>query len=619
MTKSKDLLQSIQSADTINLASYSTVFCDSLQALEWAYQSGLPKSAIIKTSSPSMLWDQKPNVQNIEASWTIGRLKKFQSTIKSLSENIFNTALNIDNVERDLALVISQSVFNFQGMLYKAACLEEDDFFKHRLFIYVEGEVGPMGNIMNSPWDKLLVSNPLFSMVNYKLRNDEWKVLTTQGISNWQRFKIAGYETLIYRLAVKLMRKLPSRLFTRELLIPNESEKHIEIAASLVQYGVKITEINIESISKVEGIASNAGISLIYETVAPIMRKRVEEWVAPSAVEVTMSLFKSHLENQLKQFELLVDSWSKVIIKSDRVKQSVLVNAPGSIKNRALSYVCRKNNIPIMSSPHGITIEISRAHSNMLHVLLSSSIADMMFMNNYKAVDVAQNSYFNNAKHYVVGMPLRLIRMKYAQKTDKLAPPIVYVSTNLYHMGFSASEKTDYSSAKSEQKIITDVLSKLPHKVCYKTYPEDNRRYADVDPVLRDVKSTNNIVLFSDKVDMRYLVSKYSIFVTTCATSTLGWVVMSGKPVVFIDQKNNNPMTDDAHVSLSKGIFVFDDDMHNFHKNLRNFLSKPISEIDRLWSEKKKYREKMIKNYFSTYEGGAGKRAVKIILRECFS
>ena len=172
--------------------------------------------------------------------------------------------------------------------------------------------------------------------------------------------------------------------------------------------------------------------------------------------------------------------------------------------------------------------------------------------------------------------------------------------------------------ARDEQKVIVKVLNELPYKVHYKTYPEDNRRYSDADPVLRDVKDSDNVELFSEKIDMRYIISEYRIFVTTCATSTLSWPVMSGKPVVFINQKNNNPLTNESNASLSKGLFVFDSDEDDFHRNLRDFLSQPLEEIERLWKEKKVAREKMIKNYFSAYNGGAGGRAAKIILKECF-
>ena len=156
-------------------------------------------------------------------------------------------------------------------------------------------------------------------------------------------------------------------------------------------------------------------------------------------------------------------------------------------------------------------------------------------------------------------------------------------------MGLSLSLKTDYDRAINEQKFVTEVLSKLPHKIRYKTYPEDNRWYADNDPVLTDVELANNIELFSSKIDMRYLISEHSIFITTCATSTLGWPVMSGKPVVFINQKENTPLTDEAYISLSNGLFVFNDDDNDFYKNIREFLSQSIEEIERLWENKQKY------------------------------
>jgi hypothetical protein len=606
----------LKNTNSVDLSEYNTVFCDSLQALEWAYENGLPKSAIIKSSAPAMLWDKNPKIQNIEARWTVDELEKFQSTILKMTEDIFDVALNISEVERELALAVSRASYQFQRILYKSACLEEGDFVDSRLFIYVDGKTGPAGNMMNSPWEKFLSINPLFSTVNYILKDDNWKVLSTQGVSYWRRFQVAGYETIIYRLATKIMKKIPNWIFTKEILMPNENELNIEIASSLALRGIKVSKIQLQSPSNTENVVSYENTTEIYSVILPIMRKRVEQWVTPSAVEVTMSLFESYLKKQIKQFKLLVNGWEQTIVKNDTIKQSVLVNAPGNLKGQALAYVCRKNNIPLISSQHGVTIEISKAH-NMLHVAFDNSVINAMFSYNSAIIDIEKNTYFDNSKHYVVGMPLRLIRMKYEQTLKEYTTPIVYISANLYHMGFSTSQKTDYINARDEQNIVAKVLSKLPHKVCYKTYPEDNRRYADTDPVFNEVESANNMELFSVKIDMRYLIPKHQVFVTTCATSTLGWPVMSGKPVVFIDQKNNNPLTDDAFSSLAKGLFVFSDDEHNFHKKLRDFLSQPIEEIERLWKEKKSAREEMIKEYFSAYKnGGAGKRAAKIIIRE---
>jgi hypothetical protein len=471
---------------------------------------------------------------------------------------------------------------------------------------------------MNSPWDRLLVPNKLFSTVKYKLHNDDWSVLTTKGISFWQRFKVAGFESIVFRIATKIMDKAPNFLFKKELLMPNENELNIEIASSLILRGVRVKKVNINLPSSVDNIKLGVETTDIIELVLPIMLKRVEQWVVPVAVDTVMNIFKQQLEGQLKKFKLLTDVYKTSIYNSEGVKRAVLMNAPGSIYGKALSYVCRSNNIPLISSQHGVTVEISKMHY-LLHIRFDNSVSDLNFAYNSKAVEVERKSYYDKSKHYVVGMPARLMRMSNMRTERGSTTPIVYISTNLYHMGLSQSLKTDYGRALDEHNLIVNVLSRLPHKVCYKTYPEDNRRYADMDPVLKDIKTYENIELFSDKIDMRYLISKYSVLVTTCATSTLSWPIMSGKPVIFIDQKNNNPLTDDAYLSLSKGIFVFDDNKENFYEELRDFLSQPIEDIEKLWQDKQSYRNDMIKNYFSAYQSTtAGKRASKTILRECF-
>ena len=115
---------------------------------------------------------------------------------------------------------------------------------------------------------------------------------------------------------------------------------------------------------------------------------------------------------------------------------------------------------------------------------------------------------------------------------------------------------------------------------------------------------------------MRYLLSAYRVIITSGATSTLGWPVMSGTPVIFINRKEKSPLTNEAYIELSKGLFVFNDNDKGFYQNLRHFLSKPIEEIETLWREKEADRKEMIRKYFSAHNGGAGGRAAQVILKE---
>ena len=605
-------------SSSIDLSGYNSVFCDSTQAIEWAYRHGLPKESVIKSSSPAVLWEGNTSIQNIEERWSIDELERFQGTIQKFSEDIFDAAIAVKNVDRNRALAVSQASVLFQRILFKAACLKEDDFTDKRLFIYVDGEGGPSGNGMNSPWDQLLSSNPLFSVIKYNFNNDDWSVLNTKGISKWKRYMLAGLETVVYRLAIKFMKYIPGKLFKGDVLVFHENELVIETAAALALRGMRILGLK-KPVSVKSVVNKNNDYSLIINALAPIMRERVSQWVSPSAVETTMYMFKNYIDSHLLHFDQLIFQWDQSIIINKNTKSFLLIGASGNIKGQSLSTVCQKKGIPIIAAQHGLTVGISKLHGE-LSSGFDNSVADIVLVHNKATKKILSENYFAKSKPYIVGASSRHARVGRKKHANNSAIPIVYISTNLYrgNMGFIMSSKTDYSQARDEQKIILSVLSKLPHRVRYKVYPDDNRRFPDSDPVFKDAISADNIDFFSDKIDMRYLLEEHRILITSVATSTLSWPVMTGKPVIFINCKNNCPLTDDAHSALSKGLFVFDDDNIEFYDKLRDFLSQPIEEIERLWEIKRVYREDMMVEFFSAYDGGAGTRAAHIILEKYF-
>lgn len=598
----------------IDLSGFDNVFCDSQQALDWAYQNGLPESATIRSSAPALLWDNKPSVLHVEKRWSIEELGKFQGSIQKLTEDIFDASISVDRIERECALAVSSAALMFQRVLFKAACLEVEDFSNKRLVIVVDGKTGQAGNHMNSPWDRLLSDNHNLSVIRYSLQNDDWKVLTTDGVTSWQRLKLAGLETLIYRLATRISKKLPDWMFRHEVLIPSENELVIETATALALRGVKITEI---SPAPARGNHTNSlDIQPLMATVLPIIRERVQTWVVEPGIEKVLSFFQEYLIGQLREFDQWVARWGQSLSAARIKSRVVLTNSPGNLKGQALAKVCRDVGIPLVAAQHGVTVELSKLHGEV-SVGFDNTVSDAVLLYDQKVAEAEERSYFARAESFVVGASSRHIRMKNGRSSLSDVPPIVYVSTNLYrgNIGLFISSKTDYLRARDEQKIVNNVLAGLPHKVCYKTYPEDNRRFADADPVLADVYTASNIELFSEKIDMRYLLSGHRVIVTSSATSTLGWPVMTGKPVVFINWKHNSPLADDARDSLSEGLFLFDDDEVDFYERLHDFLVQPIEEIEQLWALKKKARETMTAEFFSAYSSRAGTRAAKMILR----
>jgi len=599
----------------MNLSQYDNVFCDSKEALEWAYSQGLPKNSQIRTSSPALLFSGHSNIKHIESRWNVKEFRRFQDSIKSLSEKIYDASINVVGIDRETALAVSQSAVTFQKVLFKAACLDEKDFVSQRLFIQVEGESGPSGNNMNSPWGNILSSNKLFKLLSYNMKDDDWSALNTSGITYWERYKLAGIETLTYRSLILIMKFLPSWIFKREVLVPSENELIVETAASLMLRGVKVTEINIEHVS--ENVDVSNLVDDLYGPVSAIMQERVEDWVVAAAINPVMLLFKSHIIRNIKLLNQFAAAWDQILLKDNKTKRIVLMNASGSIKGQSLSQICKKKDIGIIGVQHGVTVEISQMHGEVSSGF-DNSVPKATFYFNSMCDKTESMSYFSNSKGYVVGASSRHIRIKNNKILNKTPIDIVYVSTNLYrgNLGYFITCHTDYDRAKKERDLITKVLRNIPHKILYKTYPEDNRRYADKDPVLDYVNNSDNIDLFDKKVDMRYLVSKYKVFITSGATSTLSWLIMSGKPVVFINRKEKSPLTSEAQKCFSKGIFVFNDDEKDFYSNLLKFLSQPVIDIECQWIEKSSYRNSMIKKYFSAYKFGSGKRAAKIILKE---
>ena len=601
-----------------SLSGYNNVFCDSLEALEYAYQQGLSRDAIIRTSSPAMLWNKDPNINHIESHWNVDLMKEFQSTIQRFSEEVYDKVMSTNCVTHEEALCVAQVAVFFHRLLFKASCLTNEDLVEPRLFVSVDGNGGPGGNNMNPPWNRLLINNPKYKTITYVLKHDKWSTLTTNGVSLWNRIRIGGMETLIYRLSIKLMGKLPSTFFRKQVLIPNESELLIETAAALVMNGVRIREIKPNKESTI--LINKSQLLIIKRSIQSLVNKRIKSWVKPDLVARCEEIFFQDVEDELNTFMKFRMQWQFLAREPERQKRVLLINAPGNIKGLAVTSICREIGIPIVSTQHGITKEICATHGEV-SVSNEINVSDLFLTYNSQSKKISESSHFLRGKAFAVGISARHLRMGMSHFMQKSSEsPVVYVSTNLYrgNLGAFNTWKTDYGRAVNEYRLITKIFGRLPHKVCYKNYPEDNRHYADEDPILTEVRVQENMDLFNRKIDMRYLLSKHRVLVTSVATSTLGWLVMSGKPVVFINQSHNGPLTKNAHSIFSKGLFLFDD-TKGFHERLYNFLSLPIAEIEKLWAQKKDAREEMVKQFFtSSLCKNSGKIASRIISDKYF-
>ena len=588
---------------------FDKVFCDSLEAINWAYDCGLPKSAVIYTSSPALLYSNLNNVKHVEAIWSRSNIKKFNKGMLRFSEEVFSVMSGIDNVTRGEALLAAIESLRFNIFLYKASCLKEEDFSEKLLFIKVDSRLGKSKKDLNSPWDYLLKNNGNLKVCTYTIKNSKFEKMSTKGVSLYNRIKIAGLESLIYKGSIIISNILPKFLKRKNVLVNKENELGMETIAGLVMKGYAVREINSKNTEDVD--FKNFKYKKILKE---LIEKRVKEWVCPQAEKLCVDYLLNSINCKLKDIYSYNKYWVDVLQPFDK-NTIVFSGSLGNASGLALYDVCHDRRIPIVTTLHGVTHEISELVKSRSS-RFDSSISDLCLTHTDISSKVHNSTLFSHAQTMAVGLPSRVLRMKLFDKSSSNKRQLLYISTCLYKGNFSGhfvDFENDYYSFKRELGLVSNVFSKITCTMSYKGYPEENLRYPDRDPLVDYVKSVDKIRYIESKVDVRYLLSEYNVLISSGATSTIGWLVMTGKPVIFINWSSHMPLTKDAKKYFEKGLFLFDGDSKDFYKDLKYFLETPYSKIRKMWNNKLSSRNIMIERYFTKYTSNPRKRSANAV------
>ena len=98
------------------------------------------------------------------------------------------------------------------------------------------------------------------------------------------------------------------------------------------------------------------------------------------------------------------------------------------------------------------------------------------------------------------------------------------------------------------------------------------------------------------------------------ATSTIAWCAVSDKPLVFIDIPWDKPLRQEARQAFEEAFFVFDASSPHFFRDVREFLSQPLEEIESQWQTKAVARKSTVEQFFGCGGKGAGRRAATYIV-----
>ena len=596
-----------------DLSKFTDVFCDNKEALLQMYNNNLKKSALIFTSSPHLLLERKIRTKNLDKYWTA---KKFYIFNESIYKNINKVFIHLEKEKKfsiDEILITCLVLNNFHKILYKTSCLKGINKNKKYLNSIIVNRFGLKSLNLNTPWHKILKNqNTLFNYNSVLIKEKSKEGFRKEFKLLCKRFKLNGIQILVS----KIIQKYSSifSFFDKTAFIYGQNELISETIPYLILRSIRIIHFDITNPNKNKKFSKRKFMDIRKCIKYPIA-KIIKLWAPNYAVKNCEEIFYKELLNSLDEFSNYKYLATKNLNKK-KSKKCVLLT-PNHMNPKTIGIVSafKSLNYPTISFQHGVTPEINTV-SKYIAIAHPANNVDYFVAFNKKAVDSANRQNFIPSKSFISGLPSRYFRTnKNYSLLKNNRKKVLYLSMNMYRGNISNfnGNLTDIEKANQEIKILNKLLRNIKHDIHYKPYVLENPRYLDEDPILIEAKKLRAITNIIHDIDARYLVADYGVIILKGASSTLTWAIMSNRPVVFIDVQNETPLNSEAKKLVKKALFYLNLNSRNFIKDATLLLNKSIKELEDLYKSKKIDRERLLKEFFSSYSSNAGKRTAKFI------
>jgi hypothetical protein len=608
------LAEATPPADGPRLQDAEVVFVDSMAALEAAWAAGLPRSAEICTTSPTLLMNGDLQFRARNPAASMDPAISAYHDIIALCWTAFN-ALDGEGEARDLALVAAQCIFRVQSTLFKFMALCDDDLRRTVAVIDVAVESGFTDRIFNTSWYELLADHP--RLVYYRVprsRLPDFIEAEPASESFLTRLRFADWQNIGYRVTMKLWNRLSLRSPRGSVLIFDECDLLKETAFQLALRGLRplrLSYVNRE-MQPAEPDPDTSGL------LRGAMQAELEKLYSVDVVSVISDFIVKTVSHDIATYRTHLQIWREQLVSLaiDRPR-AVFANKTRVPEGIALCRACHEQDLLVAVFEHGACREIG-PHVDRFEPNFETASGDVFFGFNPEVVRITNASRISHGTAVAVGAERAYKQMRAPSTgmgTD--LPPIWYVSTHLYSNNIAGMSKglTDLATAKLEMTIVDEVLAHLPSPILYKPYPWS--RYPDPDPVVERVRQLSHVTVYEERGDFRYMVGGSRVIVTSRPTSTLAWCLYSGRPVVYLDLAEQ-PLTPEAREALEPGLFLFDEKDADVWERMREFLCRPLEEIDVMWAERAAARERALQRFFSMEGWCAGRRAATTLLKADF-
>ena len=590
---------------------FEQIFCDSLDALGILTQGDLDPDTIIKTSSPKILLDSKnKNLIHLENNLRGKKLESLQKSIFPLTQEVFKRLKK--NYNKEISIIASAQANYFHRLLRKVTCLDKKDKKKKTLIVSLQTGSNDLNELVNTKWEEVLKGkNIYFQTINVKHFGEENLNLYNQSI--FDHINLNSLNTNLFFFYKKFKSLFSFKKKDNLLLIFREDHLLREVSTYLLKSGVELeffkkTEIKIEKFD-------NEKFKKIKKAIYPIIMNHCKKWVQKDFLIHIVNYYFDKLKQDLDQYNSYSLFFKKFL---DKISQKILcaTSYPALPIYIALSYQTKKKNIKLISTQHGINREINSFYSEGM-ANLENNVADLLFGNNFEGKRISDKSPFAYGQTKVVGVPKQMFSRKKIKSISSLfRKKIFFISTRTSsgNLNMLNGFQTDYERVIEEMDLVKNVLAKLPMKIYYKAYPYKDY-YVDRDPVHEEIDKSKNIKLIYTSKDMHNFIDDIGLIITSRATSTLSWCILSNIPLIFIDHAKEFRLKKNIRKSFEDSLILFDKNKKSFNKDLFTYLNKPYSLIKKDWENKSCNREILIQKFISSNQGkAAGKVAADFLL-----
>lgn len=592
-----------------------TAYADNRTALTLAYAAGLPATARIRSSAPALIDDPQLKVEQSDAHMTSRRIWALDAAFGDMQRDCIGRF-----GDRNIALIAGRYItLEFQAVAGKAATVSTADLDKPTAVIQLISSDPDLDRMIRSPLVDLLAGNPglaVFSVPIESLsgRDDPRAPAPTL----MQRIRFTGYQTLLYRLIEKLATRFELNGPRGKILILRENELCKETAWNMVLRGYLPRTVPLfrAAADAGQGLISQDETARIQADCRHLVQTHMVPHMLTDRVGTALtSLFETALRERTIRYRASIPQWRQRLSGTlKRGRSAVLTNWVNHPELIGLRTILEECSTPLVLFQHGVTNEINwrmRRYESQY----GNSVADLEIMFNDRGAALSMHNPFRRGRAVGTGLPADYYRGMKRGRLGKEVPPIWYICTAFYVANHGQLEGvTDWDKCRHERGIIENVLARLRSKVLFKPYP--GRRFEDKDPIETAAENADNITVYRGRLDLRYIVGDARLLISARSFSTPSWCLSTGLPLVHIDIPDQDPLDAEARAAFRDGVFLFDASAPDFHERLRDFLDRPIEEIDREWRAKAPARADLMRTFVSNVDTGGGRRAADQVVRE---